>query len=183
MKQNQLIRAYRTDEKLDIEQVMSDFTPYLCTILKNKNAILSSEDREEIISDVFVAVWKNQERLDENLEMKAYLVGIMRNVIGKKMREMKLNVTLDEVENNLYGTENVEFEIENTEKSCFILSELSKMKLQDKEIFMLYYYFARTMKEIAIELNLSEAKVKSRLFRIRRKLKKALEKRGYRYGA
>ena len=115
--------------------------------------------------------------------MKAYLVGIMRNVIGKKMREMKLNVTLDEVENNLYGTENVEFEIENTEKSCFILSELSKMKLQDKEIFMLYYYFARTMKEIAIELNLSEAKVKSRLFRIRRKLKKALEKRGYRYGA
>lgn len=172
-----------TNNELDIEQVMTDFTPYLYSIIQNKNAVLSSEDREEIISDVFVAVWKNQEKLDRSLEMKAYLVGIMRNIVSKKMRNLKFDVAMDDFENTLCGTENVEFEIENAEENKFILCELNQMKLQDREIFMLYYYFSRSMKEIAIELNISEAKVKSRLFRIRRKLKKALEKRGYHYGA
>ena len=183
MKQSNLISTYMDNNQLDIEQVMTDFTPYLYTIMKNKNTCFSSEDREEMISDVFVAVWKNQEKLDGNLEMKAYLVGIMRNVVCKKMRNFKVNVAMDDFEYNLCGAEDVEFEVENQEKNQIILSELNNMKGQDREIFMLYYYFARSMKEIAIEMNISEAKVKSRLFRIRRKLKKALEKRGYHYGA
>lgn len=172
-----------TNNKLDIEQVMTDFTPYLYTILKNKNRILSSEDIEEIISDVFLAVWKNQEMLDWNREMKAYLVGIMRNVLSKTMKKIKFNRDIDDFENILYGTENIEFELENAETTSFILKELNKMKLEDKEIFMLYYYSSKSMREIAVEVNISEAKVKSRLFRIRRKLKKSLEKRGIGYGA
>lgn len=182
MKQHNLICMYVTNKQLNIEKVMNDFTPYLYTIIKNKNVMLSKEDVEEIISDVFVAVWKNQEILDYNREMKAYLVGITRNILCKKMRDLKPDVTLDDFENSLYEIKDIALELENNEKSNLILSELNKMKNQDREIFMLYYYFSKAMKEIAIELNISEAKVKSRLFRMRRKLKKALEKGGYHCG-
>lgn len=182
MNQNHLISEYITNQKLDIEKVMSDFTPYLYTILKNKNIVLSNEDIEEIISDVFVAVWKNQEHLNWSLEMKPYLAGIAKNMLCKKMKKAKFDCDISEFENVLSQTENVEFEVENAEKESLILAELNQMKAEDREIFMLYYYFSRNGKEIAIELNISEQKVKSRLFRIRRKLKKALEKRGYENG-
>ena len=49
------------------------------------------------------------------------------------------------------------------------------MNKEDKEIFLSYYYDERSIKEIAIIFNFSEAKVKSRLFRIRKKLKKSFK--------
>ena len=56
---------------------------------------------------------------------------------------------------------------------------VDNMKQEDKDIFIFYYYSSRTIKEIANMLNITENKVKSRLFRIRKKIKKELEKRGY----
>ena len=55
------------------------------------------------------------------------------------------------------------------------------MKEEDRRIFTNYYYYSKKIKEISKELNISEIKVKSRLSRIRKKLKKELEKRGYSY--
>lgn len=179
MKQNNSINMYIVNNKLNMEQVMLDFTPYLCTIVKNKQGIFSDEDAEEIISDVFCALWKNQYKLDLEKSMGAYLAGIAKNVIYKKLRNLKKNCNLIDFEDYLPDVQNVEIEVENKERETLILSELQSMKKEDREIFVSYYYFSRNMKEIAIELNITEKKVKSRLFRIRRKLKKVLEKGGY----
>ena len=56
------------------------------------------------------------------------------------------------------------------------LKELEKMKNEDKEIFLSFYYYSRKIKEIAIEFNISESKVKTKLYRIRKKIKKYLVK-------
>ena len=76
---------------------------------------------------------------------------------------------------------NIEQEIEDRQKNQVILQEMNTMKQEDQDIFLYYYYYAKSIKEIAKELNVTEAKVKSRLFRIRKKLKNKLEKRGYSY--
>lgn len=55
------------------------------------------------------------------------------------------------------------------------------MKEEDIEIFNLYYYSSMKIKEIARVLNIPEFKVKSRLHRVRKKIKKELEKGGYSY--
>ena len=55
------------------------------------------------------------------------------------------------------------------------------MSKEDKDMFLLYYYFSKSIKEISKDLNCSEFKIKSRLFRIRKKLKANLERGGYRY--
>lgn len=182
VKQNNLISTYIVSNKLNIEQVILDFTPYLHTIIKNTNYGFCAEDMEEIVSDVFLIVWKNQKKLDTEKPMSSYLVGITKNMLHKKLRNLRRNSNIVDFENYLGGIEDVEFELENEERNNLILSELNKMKLEDKEIFLLYYYHSKTMKEIAMELNISDEKVKSRLFRIRKKLKKALEKRGYHCG-
>lgn len=179
MEQNHLISRYMIDNKLNIEQVMLDFTPYLCTIVNRKRGTFSDEDVEEIISDVFYAVWKNQHKLDWEKSMSAYLAGVAKNIMYKKWRNLKPNTNLVDFEDDFADVENVEMEIENKERETVILTELKNIKEEDREIFVAYYYYARSMKEIAVELNITEKKVKSRLFRIRRKLKKVLNKGGY----
>jgi DNA-directed RNA polymerase specialized sigma24 family protein len=53
------------------------------------------------------------------------------------------------------------------------------MKKIDIEIFELYYYSAMNYNEISNALNISEFSIKSKLFRIRRKIRKELLKGGY----
>lgn len=179
MSEKKLIKDYMLKNELDIEEIMKNYTPYIYTILKNRNVNLTNEDIEEIISDVFLAVWKNQNKLNTNKEISPYLVGITKNLYNKKIRNKKDIIDIDNYQNILTETESIEIKIENTEKEKLILFVVNNMKQEDKDIFTLYYYNSRTMKEIADILNITEKKVKSRLFRIRQKVKKFLEKRGY----
>lgn len=91
----------------------------------------------------------------------------------------KLNIEIPEI--NIHDNIDVYYTTEEKEKTSIIMEELEKMKEEDKKIFMSYYYFSQKIKDISNELNISEIKVKSRLSRIRKKLKKELEKRGYGY--
>lgn len=181
MKKTNLIENYIQNNQLNIEQVIQDFTPYVYKILSNKNSNLTEEDSEEIISDVFLAVWKNQKRLDVSKDMSSYLAGITNHIFCKKVKNLKNDSDINDYENTLYTQESIDQKTEQKEKNDFIIKELNKMKQEDKNIFMSYYYYSKNVNEIAKELNLSEQKIKSRLFRIRKKLKKILEKRGYTY--
>ena len=70
---------------------------------------------------------------------------------------------------------------EEREKTELIRKATNQLKQEDITIFNLYYYSSRKIKEIANIMNIPEFKVKSRLYRIRKKLKKELEKGGYSY--
>lgn len=181
MKKEKLIEQYIENSKLNIEKVMEEYTNYLYVIVSNKNFKLTEEDIEEIVSDVFLAVWKNQKQLDVQKEMSSYLAGIANHLYNKKLRNFKNLIDIESYESQLQDTKNIEQEIEEKQKQDAILQEIYKMKQEDQDIFLCYYYYAKSIKEIAKSLNLTEVKVKSRLFRIRKKLKKNLEKRGYSY--
>lgn len=181
MKKEKLIKQYIENDNLNVEKVMEDYTNYLYVIVKNKNFKLTEEDIEEIVSDVFLAVWKNQKQLDMQKEMSSYLAAIANHLYNKKLRNFKNVIDIEDYENQLQDTKNIEQEIENRQKNHMILQEIETMKQEDQDIFLYYYYYAKSVKEIAKELNITEVKVKSRLFRIRKKLKNKLEKRGYGY--
>lgn len=157
---------------------------YVYIIIKNNESTFSNEDIEEIASDVFLTIWKNKEKLDINKEIAPYIAGITRNLILKKKRKVKGNVEdIEDLQNYLYKEIDVTHkQIEENEKINILNNLLSKMKEEDKNIFTYYYYKSKKIKEISIMMGISEIKVKSRLSRIRKKLKKELEKRGYSYG-
>lgn len=181
MKEAKLISSYIVNDELNIEHIMEDFTPYIYKIIINRKMNISDEDIEEIISDVFVALWKNQKNLDINKELSSYIAGITRNILSKKFRNIINIIYMDDYNNELLGINNLENILEQSENTQAVMNELNNMKIEDKDIFMYFYYNNKTIKEIAIILNVSEKKVKSRLFRIRKKLKKNLERKGYSY--
>ncbi len=160
---------------------------YVYIIIKNSGYLFSNEDVEEIASDVFLTIWKNKEKLDINKEISPYIAGITKNLLRKKKRDIK-NINeniknIDELQN--YLSDKIDYthnEAEEKEKIDIVTEELTKMKKEDKNIFIYYYYESKNIKEIANILGITEIKAKSRLSRIRKKLRKELEKRGYSYG-
>lgn len=173
------IYDYIKDDKLEIERIMNEYTNYIYKIIKNYSLILTTEDIEEITLDVFLTLWRNISKLEVNSSMSAYIAGITKNLIRLKYREIKFADNIDDYEGKIIDLSNIEIVLSNNEKYIIIMEELSKMKKEDKDIFISYYNDEIKIKELSIIYNMSESKIKSKLFRIRKKLNKKLKERGY----
>ena len=81
-----LLARLRNSERDSIDDAIQVYTPYLSTVLYNMvGNRLSKEDIEEIISDVFVALWKNAERIDlQKGTIRSYIAAVARNFALKR---------------------------------------------------------------------------------------------------
>ena len=180
---NEILNDYLINGKIDIDRILDDFYNYVYIIVKNGVSMsITDEDIEEIISDVFVAIWKNSSILLKTTEIKPYLTGTAKNIIRNKYRNMKLNFSISDYEENLVDACNIENSIEENEQNKVILDTLKSVKPKEYEIFILFYYESKSIKEIAKVLNLSTSNVKTILHRIRKIIKRNLEDGGYGYG-
>lgn len=176
------IKKYKNNSNLDLEKIINEYSGYVYKIIKNMtNENFSDEDFEEILSDTFFILWKNTDKLDDNKKMSSYIAGIVRNLVKEKSRKIKINLDISDYENNIQDLERIDMITEKREKMSIIESSLRQMSEEDMKIFNMYYYSTRKIREIAVILECSEFKVKSKLYRIRKKIKKDLEKGGYRY--
>jgi len=180
---NEILNNYLINGILDIDRILDDFYNYVYIIVKNGVSVsITDEDIEEIISDVFVAIWKNSSNLLKTIEIKPYLAGIAKNVIRNKYRNTELNFSISDYEENLIDTCNIEKIAEENEQNKVVLDSLKAVKPKEYEIFILFYYESKSVKEIAKVLNLSTSNVKTILHRIRKIIKRNLEDGGYSYG-
>lgn len=177
-----LIKYYVIKDELNIEQIVKDYSGYVYKIIDNNSNNFSNEDIEEIISDTFFILWKNQKELDVERSLSSYIAGITRNLIKQKNKKMQNFLDIDDYIDKVDSKINLENLYHHQEKIDFLANSLNKMKQDDVEIFQYFYYSGKTVKEIAIMMNLSEFSVKSKLYRTRKKLRNKLEKGGYRNG-
>ena len=179
MKNDNAIYMYIKEDVLDIDKIIEDFSGYLYTIIQNAGNFIK-EDIEEIISDTYLILWNNQYKLDLDKKLTSYLVGIVKNLIKQKYKVFNNSYeNIESYEDVLITNEGLDVVIENNEVNRKIIELLNKLKEDDKEIFYEYYFYSRKIKEIAIENNISESKVKIILHRIRYILRKELLKGGY----
>jgi len=170
---------YIKDNVLDIDKIIDDFSSYLYTIIQNAGNFIK-EDIEEIISDTYLILWNNQYKLDLDKKLSSYLVGIVKNLIKQKYKIFNNSYdNIESYEDILITNEGLDVVIENNEVNRKIIELLNELKKDEKEIFYEYYFYSRKIKEIAIENNISESKVKIILHRTRNKLRKELLKGGY----
>ena len=174
---------YMENETLDIDMLIDDYYSYIYIVVKNGISInISQEDMEEIISDTFVAFWKNSKYLRKDLLVKPYLKGIAKNLIKNKYRNNNINVSIENYENTLVEDFDIDDILESNEKNELIIDTLKTLNKNEYSIFMMYYYEGKNIKEISKELNLSVSNVKTILHRVRKKIKRNLEDGGYSYG-
>lgn len=180
MKKNNEIKNYKENNMLDLEKIINEYNGYVNQIIKNMTIKeFSKEDVEEIIADTFFILWKNKDKLEEDKKLSSYLAGIVRNLVREKARGIKVNYDISDYENTIADLQNIDMLYEQREKTTMVEKMVKQMKLEEIEIFKLYYYSSKKIKEISSILNISEFAVKSKLYRIRKKIKKELEKGGY----
>ncbi len=168
---------------MNIEEIIRKYSNYVYKIISNQmQNELTLEDKEEIISDIFFILWKNQNVIDKNKDLKPYIAGITKNVIKTKLKncvpKYKNECDIEDFQNILYEEKTVELNIEKAEIFNQLIQEIKKLDNSEYQILINYYYKEKKVKEIAKEFKLSESKVKITLFRIRKKLKKLLKERG-----
>ena len=180
---NEILNNYLINGILDIDRILDDFYNYVYIIVKNGVSVsITDEDIEEIISDVFVAIWKNSSILSKTTKIKPYIAGIAKNVIRNKYRNTELNFSISDYEENLVDNCNIEEIVEENEQNKVVLDTLKAVKPEEYKIFIMFYYESKSVKEIAKVLNLSTSNVKTILHRVRKIIKRNLEDGGYGYG-
>ena len=178
MKESKQLEDYYIDNEIDIDQIIEDFAPYITAIINNGtvNNNISFEDKEEIFSETFFILWKNRNRLNINVSLNSYLAGITRNLIKEKYRKLKVVYDISDFENDILNSVNM---YESDRELIYdIEQKVKNLKSIDIEIVNLFYYSSMSVKDIAKKLNISEFNVKTRLHRIRKKIKKELDSGG-----
>lgn len=149
--------------------------------MKVANAVLqSSEDAEECVNTSYLKIWnaippKNPE------SFCAYLCRIVRNTalsICEKVGRGRFDEQYDELDEILKSDRTVEDELESRLTGEALNAFLKTQKRRTREIFVARYYFNMSTREIAMNFDMSDTAVRSRLTRTREALKKYLEERG-----
>lgn len=179
MDDKKLVKNYYEDATFLIDNLINDYSKYIYTVVKNMGNALSEDDIKEIVSDVFIVIWNNRNILKKELPIKPYIVGVTRNVVRNKYRNLQFTYNIEDYENSISENVDINYLAEEREKDEIIKRELMQMNVIDRKIFVFYYYYSKNVLSISKELNISESSVKTKLHRIRKKLKKALNKGGY----
>lgn len=91
------IENYFIDDVLQIESLMNDYTNYILTIIRNFSLNLSEEDIEEIMLDVFLTIWNNQENFKEEYENNTLNYEVTDNGLMKLKDDAKFYKTDERV--------------------------------------------------------------------------------------
>ena len=168
------IKNYIKENKIDLDKIVDDYTPYIKKVINNMvNDNLSEEDKEEIITDTFFVLWKRSNEEYEIKLLKSYLAGIAKNLTKQKLRKKQKIVDISQYENNEEYSY-TETYIEERKDIDKLLRKINKLKERDKQIIKMYYYLEKSIKDIAKELNMTETNVKTKLHRIRKKIRREI---------
>lgn len=151
------------------------------------NILHNQEDVEECINDACLRAWNAipPERPDC---LSVYLGKITRNLAlnhvkyyeAKKRGHGQMEQTLEELAECIPTNTNVEQQFEETLVVKVIEEFLVEQPREQRNIFIRRYWYMMPIKEIAGVYGISESRVMSLLYRLRKKLKKYLEKEGIR---
>ena len=106
-----------------------------------------------------------------------------RNKAKNKLRQRGLTLSLEDDALDIPGLEDPANDIERAEERFLVRQALNSLSAQEKEIFLRYYYYTQSVKEVAQSMGLKEGTVKTKLKRGRVKLKETLMREGFAYEA
>lgn len=184
MQDDQIVALYWQRDEHAIQETEQKYGRYLSKIAYN---ILSdSEDCKECINDTYLKAW-NSIPPHRPGALAAYLgkitrelaIDIFRTRNRKKRQASEYALSLSELEECVPDTVSTEQSADLHLLAEAINSYLSSLSREARVTFVGRYYYMDSLKEIAAYQGMSEAKVKSMLYRTRQGLKIYLQQEGF----
>ena len=150
-----------------------------------KNILSNTSDAEECVNDTYLGAWNSIPPAKPD-PLQAYICRIVRNISIMKYhsntavkRNSFYDEALDELEVCLASPLLVEDSVSANELAGLLDSFLDTLGSTDRVIFVRRYWYSDSISDIAERFNMREGTTSVRLSRIRKKLRKYLEREGY----
>jgi RNA polymerase sigma-70 factor (ECF subfamily) len=132
------------------------------------------EDAEEISQDTFIKAYKNLEKFKGDSKFSTWLYRIAYHACLdsiKKNKKHQNTLEINEITfNQIKSVENILEGIERKERAKIMNDCLLKLPEEERSVIWMFYYDELSLKEIIEVTQLSEANIKVKLHRARKKL-------------
>lgn len=141
---------------------------------------------EEAFSDALMALWTSIPP-ERPRSVKAYVLSITKRRALNAARErgalkrgggIKAE-SLDELMECLPAKQSADAQLEARALCALLNRWLETLKAEDRALFLKRYWFDESISELSERLGISSAQVSNRLYSLRKRLKKSLEKDGF----
>ena len=151
--------------------IVSDYQQMVFTIVFK--IVNNREDAEDISQEIFIKVFKSLDSFKEESEFSTWLYRIAYNTTLSEIRKRKIVFSPFDDDFSTLKDEEINENIENiaVEERIFYLEQaLKTLPAEDALLITMFYLDNQSIEKISRISNLSQANVKVKLHRIRKKL-------------
>ena len=133
------------------------------------------KEAEDMVQEAFLSLWSNPERYDERQPVSYYLLGIVKNKCMNYLRNLDIQYKHQDkiIEAMLFSSvEDPEIDEDIHARLKYILELLPE---KQREVLLLHIVEKKKVREIAEEMNISEATVKTHFQRALAQLRSSLK--------
>jgi RNA polymerase sigma-70 factor (ECF subfamily) len=138
---------------------------------------------EDLISEVFLDVWRQADRFEGRSAVSTWLLAIARfkalSALRRKPDQELDDETAEAIED---PTDDPEAALGKKDKAAAMRKCLAGLSAEHREIIDLVYYHEKSVEEVAVVVGIPEATVKTRMFYARKKLGELLKAAGIERG-
>ncbi len=178
MEDHKIVDLYWARSEDAITETARKYGPMLNRI--SYSLLSSAEDAEECVNDTYLEAW-NRIPEDRPAYLGAYLARIVRCLSVDRFRSAHrqkrggLDSVTEELLDCIPDAQTPQGELENRILRDALNRFLSELDEEQRRVFVCRYFYSDSVSEVAKSMNWSVSRVKTTLFRLRKRLKDLLE--------
>ncbi len=184
MDDDRIVELYWERSESAIEETAAKYGDYCRSIAYS--ILYDRDDAEECLNDTYLDAWKSMPPHKPTV-LSSFLGKITRRISIDRLRHKhagkrgggEMPLVLDELEDCISDSADLEFAVEQQKMAELIREFLDMLPLTERRVFLRRYWYMDSISDIASDFGFSESKTASMLYRIRNKLRLKLEKEGY----
>lgn len=182
MEDAQIIRLFFERSEEAVDRVKEKYGRACMQLLRN--LLQNDLDAEECANDVYLALW-NTIPPESPEPLLTYLLKIARNQALRRLtynnaqRRGGQTLALDELEECIADGHSVEQIVGRKLLQEKIAEFLRTLRKEDRQLFVLRYWYGESLERLEEIFGWSNSKIKSKLFRVRNRLREELIREGY----
>lgn len=171
-----LVDALRNQHPSVLEQLMDKYGNAVYGLVSRVMAGAGrTEDVEECVSDVFVAVWRRIDHFEpEKGSLKTWILLLAKYSALDARRKLLRRPEMEQFEDRTVMGTSLEETIISKEASMEMVSIVNLLSEPDRTIFFRRFFYYESLEKISKGLGLTSKAVENRLYRLRKTFKHKL---------
>ena len=175
--QTDLIRAIAQGDKHAMQAL---FAQHRLRVYRFALRLIDDKDAaEDLVSEVFLEVWRHAGRFEGRCRVSTWLLAITRNRALSMLRRRQMErLDCDEAAVIPDHADDPETAIQKQQQSAILAHCLTRLSAEHREVIDLVYYHGRSIDEVAAIIRVPPSTVKTRMFYARNRIAQLLGRFG-----